>query len=115
MRNISAVAATCLLATSAAASNIGAARLHPVDQTFESEKTIFELERCLIDVDAQGMPLVYRQPDKPGKTLIAYSSGIGVPILVELTTSPTGTRMDIRSQRLGLRKSPIAGGFAGCV
>ena len=86
------------------ASDIGKARSRPVDRTYQSTKTIFEVERCFVDADLAGIPSVYRQPDIPGKTTIAYSSGVGVPILVDLTSVASGTTIEIRVQRLGFMK-----------
>lgn len=86
------------------ASDIGKARSRPVDRTYRSTKTIFEVERCFVDADLAGIPSVYRQPDIPGKTTIAYTAGVGVPILVELTSVGSGTTIEIRVQRLGFLK-----------
>jgi hypothetical protein len=93
-----------LCAFPANASDIGKARSRPIDRTYQSTKTIFEVERCFVDADLTGIPSVYRQPDIPGKTTIVYSIGVGVPILVELTSVGSGTTIEIRVQRIGLLK-----------
>jgi hypothetical protein len=60
-----------------AASDIGEAKTLAIEATYHSKRGIFDLERCIINVDSPGVPSVYRQPDLPNKSLIAYSFGVG--------------------------------------
>jgi len=103
------------LASPISAADIGKLRSKPVDLVLESSKHIFEVERCLIESDGPGVPSVYRQPDRPDFTMIAYSQGIGVPLLVELSKTNTGTRIDIRTPRLPVRKANIPSHFRTCL
>ncbi len=84
--------------------NLGQVLRSLIDLSYQSRKSIYDVERCIVLLDTTGIPSVYRQPDRPGKTLIAYSLGTGVPYALELTTTETGTRIDVRAQRIGVLK-----------
>lgn len=86
------------------AADIGKLNQKEPDLTVTSKKTIFEIERCIIEIDALGIPSVYRQPDQPDKTQIAYSLGTGVPLLIALMKLEDGSKIEIRRGTIGLRK-----------
>lgn len=50
------------------------------DPVFSSQttKNMYDLERCMIEVDSPSMPFVYRQPDRPQRTLFVWDGGSGV-------------------------------------
>lgn len=41
-------------------------------------KNMYELERCMIEVDGPIMPHVYRQPDRPQRVMMVWDGGGGV-------------------------------------
>lgn len=41
-------------------------------------KNLYDLERCMIEVDAPIMPHVYRQPDRPERAILVWDGGDGV-------------------------------------
>lgn len=104
-----------MLPTCVQAADLHKARAAPVEFTYESSRDIFDVERCLIEVDTPTLPVVYRQPDRPGQTLIAYSAGFGVPVLIELTAIKGGTKIEIHVSKIGFRRAPVAGGLHGCI
>ena len=115
MKKGTAVAAVLLFANPLSAADIGKTRSRPVDLILESSQNIFEVERCIIESDGPGIPSVYRQPDRPDFTTIAYSQGTGVPLLVELSRNNNGTRIAIRNPRLPVRKASIPDHFKACL
>ncbi|WP_411341326.1 hypothetical protein V6U71_05645 [Sphingopyxis sp. J-6] len=52
-------------------------KTQPVFST-QTSKNMYDLERCMIEVDAPIMPHVYRQPDRPQRTLFVWDGGGGV-------------------------------------
>ena len=116
LRYLSAAVFVCLMQVgSAIAADIGSLRTKSIDLTLRSAKQILELERCLIEADGPGLPVVYRQPDRPNSTTIAWSQGMGVPMLVELTTDGSGSKLEIRTPRLPIRKAAIPKSFSDCL
>ena len=104
-----------LLSTSAVlAADIGKLNQKEPDQIVSSTKTIFDIERCIIEVDALGVPAVYRQPDRPNKTQIAYSLGTGVPLLIALFQLENGSKIEIRRGVIGIRKAGLPPKLADC-
>lgn len=82
---------------------------------FKSKKSIFDIERCIIELDAPGLPSVYRQPDRPKISKIAYEQGVGVIFLITLTESESETKIEVRRGILGFRKVPLPNGFEACL
>ena len=41
-------------------------------------KNMYDLERCMVEVDGPIMPHVYRQPDRPQRVLMVWDGGGGV-------------------------------------
>lgn len=41
-------------------------------------KKLYDLERCMIEVDAPIMPIVYRQPDRPERAMLVWDGGDGI-------------------------------------
>ena len=41
-------------------------------------KNMYDLERCMVEVDAPIMPHAYRQPDRPQRVLMVWDGGGGV-------------------------------------
>lgn len=46
--------------------------------TVTTNKNLYDLERCMIEVDAPIMPHVYRQPDRPQRAMLVWDGGGGV-------------------------------------
>jgi hypothetical protein len=101
------------LPTMAEATDIAKTQAKPIELSFMSKRPIFEVERCLIEVDSPGVPTVYRQPDRPNETMIAYLNGMSVPMIINLTSVPTGTRVDVR-RKVGPIKFALSAGFQQC-
>lgn len=74
-------AALCLalIAPSAAeAADLGGLiKTQPVFSQATSKK-LYDLERCMIEVDAPIMPIVYRQPDRPERAMLVWDGGDGI-------------------------------------
>lgn len=43
-----------------------------------TSKRMYDLERCMIEVDAPTMPHVYRQPDRPDRVMLVWDGGDGL-------------------------------------
>jgi hypothetical protein len=43
-----------------------------------TDKKLYDLERCMIEVDAPIMPIVYRQPDRPQRAMLVWDGGDGI-------------------------------------
>lgn len=56
------------------------AGLMKTQPTFTSmtNRNMYDLERCMIEVDAPIMPHVYRQPDRPQRVILVWDGGGGV-------------------------------------
>lgn len=71
------VAAIAVIAPAYAADVAGLMKTQPVFSS-QTGKNMYDLERCMIEVDAPIMPHVYRQPDRPQRTLFVWDGGGGV-------------------------------------
>lgn len=75
---LSTVLAGCLLAIAPsavwAADLAGLINTTPVFTT-ATVKRMYDLERCMIEVDAPIMPHVYRQPDQPERVMLVWDGG----------------------------------------
>lgn len=40
--------------------------------TVPTDRKMYDVERCIIGVDAPNMPFIYRQPDRPDQTLVVW-------------------------------------------
>ena len=79
MRAATIIAALCC-AVAAAPSHAedvtGLMRTKPVF-TVSTDRRMYDLERCMIGVDAPVMPFVYRQPDRPDQALFVWDGNGG--------------------------------------
>jgi hypothetical protein len=80
MKRKSLIAATLLATISVPALGADVAGLMKTQPVFsvQTNKNMYDLERCMIEVDAPIMPHVYRQPDRPQRTLFVWDGGGGV-------------------------------------
>lgn len=60
-----------------AADVAGLMKTQPVFSS-ETVKNMYDLERCIVEVDAPIMPHIYRQPDRPQRVLIVWDGGGGL-------------------------------------
>lgn len=60
-----------------AADVAGLTKTQPVFSS-ATTKNMYDLERCIIEVDAPIMPHIYRQPDRPQRVLIVWDGGGGL-------------------------------------
>lgn len=96
-----AISAVCMPVPLALASDLGKIRSQKPDDEFVSSVSMFDIERCAIDVDALDTPTVYRQPDRPQFEMIAWATSI----LVELESTSKGTLVKTHFQTPGGRKA----------
>ena len=45
------------------------------DRVIQTQRGLYDLERCIIEIDGPSVPSAYRQPDRPGEVLIAWVGG----------------------------------------
>lgn len=95
-----AILMTCT-ASGASAADLGKLRSSAPDDQFQSDRSMYDIERCMIEVDALAIPTVYRQPDRPDAELIAWETAI----LIEMTTNGNGTKLVAHFQSGGARKA----------
>jgi hypothetical protein len=75
-----AIAAPC------SADDIGSVRQKVPEFTANSDKNLFDVERCIIDTDNIGKPWVYRQPDRPEQVMLVWeSSDFGDATVLEMS------------------------------
>lgn len=96
-----AISSVCLPVTLAIASDLGKIRSQKPDDEFVSSVSMYDIERCAIEVDALDTPTVYRQPDHPQFEMIAWATSI----LVELESTSKGTLVKTHFQTPGGRKA----------
>lgn len=106
--------ALAICATPLIASDIGTLRQKPVEFTYTSSKSMFDIERCAVEIDSTGLPFVYRQPDRPNEVMIAWSVGTGVPLLLNMHANEGLVTIELRRRVIGIRKSPIPKGLTEC-
>jgi hypothetical protein len=64
------------------------------DLSFVTLASLFDVERCLIDMPKQLAPVVYRQPDRPDEVTIIYPDQYGLSNgRVDLKKSNSGTQV----------------------
>ena len=108
------VAALAIVAACPAiAIDIGAARKKPIVASFSSKFSIYDLERCLIELDTAVAPIVYRQPDRPDEELVVYAERGTIFSLLELAASAGSTAITMRSIR-GIGGTRIAHEAQSC-
>ena len=55
---------------------------------------LFDLERCLTDIAL--LPLIYRQPDRPGEVKMFWDFGSGIAAArIDLSVTPSGVAVKI--------------------
>jgi hypothetical protein len=74
MRQPLFVLAALLTTSPIYASAIGDVRAKPPEFTAQIGLKLFDIERCIIDVDNIGNPWVYRQPDRPDVVMFVWES-----------------------------------------
>lgn len=74
---VAAIIAATIAVPALGADVAGLMKTQPVFST-QTNKNMYDLERCMIEVDAPIMPHVYRQPDRPQRTLFVWDGGGGV-------------------------------------
>lgn len=72
-----AVVAATWLSPAIASDVAGLMKTQPVFSN-TTNKNMYDLERCMIEVDGPIMPHVYRQPDRPQRVLMVWDGGGGV-------------------------------------
>ena len=82
-------AALVLVASPALAFDLGKVLASPPEDDVISTTPLYEIERCMIFVDAVSVASVFRQPDRPEHTLLAWFTAI----VIELDRVPSGTRI----------------------
>ena len=73
-----------------------------VKATYVSEATAGDIERCLLDRPGLPIPEVYRQPDRPNRSMIIWKTANGV----------ASTRVDLDSQSKGTMVTSWMDGLA---
>lgn len=74
MKRILTSIALVVTATSAQADKIGDMRAKEPEFTAETTMKLFDIERCVIENENISKPWVYRQPDLPDVTTLAWES-----------------------------------------
>ena len=76
------VCTACCLAltspTTVQAADLGGLLKTQPDFAQTTNKKLYDLERCMIEVDAPIMPIVYRQPDRSERAMLVWDGGGGV-------------------------------------
>lgn len=74
-----------LIFSSAQAADIGGVRAKPAEFTASVVLNSFDVERCIINRDSIGIPIIYRQPDRPDDvTFVWQSSDFGNVTVLEM-------------------------------
>ena len=109
------LASVGLSTTAAEAADISKLQSKEISETYTSNKSIYDMERCIILLDGPGLPLVYRQPDRPDFTMIAYGQEMGgVQALIEISVQDMGSKIDIRRRGNPFKMKPPEG-LEGCL
>lgn len=87
---MSAILATALLL---AGGPFGKFDERPPEVDTESAVTIFDVERCLIDIPRYPAAQVYRQPDRPDQVQLLWLSDMKTIGRVDLQKSAKGTHV----------------------
>lgn len=75
-----------VMAAPCSADDIGSVRQKVPEFTASSDKSMFDVERCIIDTDNIGKPWVYRQPDRPEQVMLVWeSSDFGDATVLEMS------------------------------
>lgn len=90
-----------LFVAPASAFDLGKIRNLPPDDTVNSKLNMFDIERCMIDVDAASVASVYRQPDRPNEVTLVWFTAI----MVTMVANDEGTYVEARFQSPGGRKA----------
>lgn len=101
-RTVSAVALFASLWTApASAYDMAKVLVSPADDRFVSSRSMYDIERCAILVDAIVGVSVYRQPDRPNNELMAW----GTAIVIELEAQAGDTKVSTHFTSPGGRKA----------
>lgn len=114
MRMVLGVVALTMMPTALSAADIGKLSRAQPDMQLQSEKSIYDIERCIVEVDGPGIPSIYRQPDRPNHTLIAYSMNSAVIFLVGLERNETGAKVELRRGSPGFGKVRVPESLTNC-
>lgn len=101
-RTISAAALFASLWTApSSAYDMAKVLVSPADDSFVSSRSMYDIERCAILVDAIVGVSIYRQPDRPNNELMAW----GTAIVIELEAQGGGTKASTHFTSPGGRKA----------
>ena len=70
-----ATCAALFYATPSWAIWVGHYRTKSPDLDLQTKLPMYDLERCVVEIDGPSVPSVYRQPDRPNEVLIAWIGG----------------------------------------
>lgn len=89
------------MASPALAYDLTAALASKPSAQFESSKTIYAIERCIIRLDMPDAAIVYRAPDEPNHSLIYWPTAMRKPMVVELKQSGAAAQIIVRNPTSG--------------
>lgn len=69
-----------------------------VSAVFHSEKSIYDIERCLIEIDLVGAPIVYRAPDRPNESIVYRATPEGASHVMELKSVEGHTILTVKNR-----------------
>lgn len=81
------------------------------DLEMTSSVALFDLERCLTDIAL--LPMIYRQPDRPGEVKMLWDFGSGIAAArIDLSATPSGVAVKVWDLKSDAVKSCIETGKA---
>ncbi len=96
MRYISFTVLAALLSSAAPATKTAKFRDQKPDVSVYANQSMFDIERCMINVSMQGVTTVYRQPDRPDEVMIFWTNAETVGRgMVEMKVRGAGTDVKI--------------------
>lgn len=98
-----------LLPVSAHASDLNKTRMSEPKATYETTKSMYDVERCLLGIDTPDVGIVYRAPDRPNESIVYWAGGFSHPMVVEITTDSKITHFVVKQPAKGVEKR-----FAAC-
>ena len=101
--NIVILVSALTFTTPSWATDLKGARERDPSAVYTTTKTLYEVERCILDLDMPDVATVYRAPDQPDQSMIYYASGARRPMVVELKSAQGTTVFSV--------KNPVAKGY----
>lgn len=90
----------------ALADDIGRVRQKTPEFTATVALNMFDVERCIIDVDNIGKPWVYRQPDRPNDVMLVWeSTDFGDATVLEMRKEGNSTSLKFWGRNKAWRKA----------